>query len=204
MSQLSLFGDGVADETTTEIPAVTSVADVADPVRSALLALPGLYGGVEVLDQARALLPEEDEIRAALDDLARLAGALGDLPISVDLADLRGYHYHTGVMFAAYGGSSPAALALGGRFDRIGDAFGRGRPGWHLECSAMALAEIGQRFGVATLDIHCGGIDLIFPHHEDEIAQSEAATGQPFARYWLHGAFLNIGGTKMSMYRGSA
>ncbi len=76
--------------------------------------------------------------------------------------------------------------------------FGRGRPGWHLECSAMSLDEIGRRFGVQTLDIHCGGIDLIFPHHEDEIAQSEGATGQTFSRYWLHGEFLNVRGTKMS------
>jgi cysteinyl-tRNA synthetase len=76
--------------------------------------------------------------------------------------------------------------------------FGRGRPGWHLECSAMALDEIGRRFGIQTLDIHCGGVDLIFPHHEDEIAQSEGATGQPFARFWVHGEFLNVRGTKMS------
>jgi cysteinyl-tRNA synthetase len=81
--------------------------------------------------------------------------------------------------------------------------FGRGRPGWHLECSAMALSEIGERFGVSTLDIHCGGIDLIFPHHEDEIAQSEAATGQPFARVWMHGAFLSVGGSKMSKRYGN-
>jgi len=76
--------------------------------------------------------------------------------------------------------------------------FGRGRPGWHLECSAMALSEIQKRFGVETLDIHAGAIDLIFPHHENEIAQSEGATGQPFARYWVHGEFLNVRGTKMS------
>lgn len=76
--------------------------------------------------------------------------------------------------------------------------FGRGRPGWHLECSAMALDEIGKKFDVRTLDIHCGGIDLIFPHHEDEIAQSEGATGEPFARSWMHGEFLNVKGTKMS------
>src|SRR5206468_8365340 len=75
---------------------------------------------------------------------------------------------------------------------------GRGRPGWHLECSAMSLDEIRRRFAVETLDIHAGGVDLIFPHHEDEIAQSEAATGCPFARYWLHGEFLNVRGTKMS------
>ena len=77
--------------------------------------------------------------------------------------------------------------------------FGRGRPGWHLECSAMSLEAIGERFGVETLDIHCGGIDLIFPHHEDEIAQSEAATGEPFARCWVHGAFLQgLDGQKMA------
>ncbi len=75
--------------------------------------------------------------------------------------------------------------------------FGRGRPGWHLECSAMSLHEI-RRFGVETLDIHAGGVDLIFPHHENEIAQSEGVTGRPFARYWLHGEFLLIQGTKMS------
>ncbi len=76
--------------------------------------------------------------------------------------------------------------------------FGRGRPGWHLECSAMALAELAQCCRSETLDIHAGGVDLIFPHHEDEIAQSEAATGRPFARFWVHGAFLNVRGTKMS------
>jgi cysteinyl-tRNA synthetase len=71
--------------------------------------------------------------------------------------------------------------------------WGRGRPGWHLECSAMAIDLLGE-----TLDIHCGGIDLIFPHHEDEIAQSEAATGQTFSRFWCHGAFLLTDGAKMA------
>jgi cysteinyl-tRNA synthetase len=88
------------------------------------------------------------------------------------------------------------------RDERVGAAwdapFGRGRPGWHLECSAMSLTEIRKRFGVETLDIHAGGVDLIFPHHENEIAQSEGATGEPFARVWLHGEFLFIRGTKMS------
>ncbi|MGE5687010.1 MAG: cysteine--tRNA ligase [Gemmatimonadota bacterium] len=82
--------------------------------------------------------------------------------------------------------------------------FGRGRPGWHLECSAMALDLIGTRWGADVLDIHAGGVDLIFPHHEDEIAQSCAHTGKPeFARYWLHGEFLDIGGTKMSKRYGN-
>jgi len=67
----------------------------------------------------------------------------------------------------------------------------------------MSLAEIRQRFGIETLDLHCGAIDLIFPHHENEIGQSEAATGQPFARVWMHGAFLNVKGTKMSKRYGN-
>ena len=71
--------------------------------------------------------------------------------------------------------------------------FGRGRPGWHLECSAMAMDLLGE-----TLDIHCGGVDLVFPHHEDEIAQSEAATGKTFARCWCHGEFLLTDGSKMA------
>src|SRR5438034_719059 len=62
----------------------------------------------------------------------------------------------------------------------------------------MSLGEIGKCCGTETLDVHAGGVDLIFPHHEDEIAQSEAATGKPFARFWLHGEFLNVRGTKMS------
>src|SRR6266487_2821990 len=81
--------------------------------------------------------------------------------------------------------------------------FGRGRPGWHLECSAMALEEIAKCCGVQTLDIHAGGIDLIFPHHENEIAQSEGATGQTFSRHWVHGEFLNVRGTKMSKRHGN-
>jgi cysteinyl-tRNA synthetase len=71
--------------------------------------------------------------------------------------------------------------------------WGEGRPGWHIECSAMSIAELGETF-----DIHLGGEDLIFPHHEDEIAQSEAATGKPFVRFWLHVKHLLVNGEKMS------
>jgi cysteinyl-tRNA synthetase len=71
--------------------------------------------------------------------------------------------------------------------------WGKGRPGWHIECSAMATYYLGE-----TIDIHGGGSDLIFPHHENEIAQSETATGKPFARFWLHNEMLNIKGEKMS------
>jgi cysteinyl-tRNA synthetase len=97
--------------------------------------------------------------------------------------------------FALWKAATPDDEAVGAAWDA---PFGRGRPGWHLECSAMSLAEVRERFGVETLDIHAGGVDLIFPHHENEIAQSEGATGQPFARYWVHGEFLFIRGTKMS------
>jgi cysteinyl-tRNA synthetase len=75
---------------------------------------------------------------------------------------------------------------------------GRGRPGWHIECSAMSMAHLGPSF-----DIHTGGVDLIFPHHEDEIAQSEAATGKTFVRTWLHCAHLQIGGAKMAKSTGN-
>ncbi len=71
--------------------------------------------------------------------------------------------------------------------------WGPGRPGWHIECSAMAMRYLGETF-----DIHGGGQDLVFPHHENEIAQSEAATGRPFVRYWIHNGFVNLGAEKMS------
>ncbi|WP_394825296.1 cysteine--tRNA ligase [Pendulispora albinea] len=76
--------------------------------------------------------------------------------------------------------------------------WGKGRPGWHIECSAMAARYLGEHF-----DIHCGGMDLIFPHHENEIAQAEAVWGPPFARYWLHGGFLNVDSEKMSKSLGN-
>ncbi|TAN38516.1 MAG: cysteine--tRNA ligase [Verrucomicrobia bacterium] len=76
--------------------------------------------------------------------------------------------------------------------------WGRGRPGWHIECSAMSMKYLGQSF-----DLHTGGVDNIFPHHEDEIAQSEAATGQPFVKYWMHCAHLVVDGKKMSKSLGN-
>ena len=76
--------------------------------------------------------------------------------------------------------------------------WGAGRPGWHIECSAMVREELGD-----TIDIHLGGSDLVFPHHENEIAQSEAATGKELARYWLHNGMVNVGGQKMSKSLGN-
>jgi cysteinyl-tRNA synthetase len=75
---------------------------------------------------------------------------------------------------------------------------GPGRPGWHIECSAMSMKYLGETF-----DIHCGGVDLVFPHHENEIAQSECATGKPFVRYWIHPEFLIVEGEKMSKSMGN-
>ena len=76
--------------------------------------------------------------------------------------------------------------------------WGKGRPGWHIECSAMSQRYLGESF-----DIHGGGKDLIFPHHENEIAQSEAATGKPFVRFWVHNGFVNIDHEKMSKSLGN-
>ncbi len=92
--------------------------------------------------------------------------------------------------FALWKAATPEDEACGAAWD---SPWGRGRPGWHLECSAMAMSLLGE-----TIDIHTGGVDLQFPHHEDEIAQSEAATGKPFARFWCHGEFLLTDGTKMA------
>lgn len=149
-----------------DVPELRRVlADVPEPARGALLALPELYGGPEVLAEAAARLPQDAEIAGPLAELRQLAEALGDLPVSFDLADLRGYHYHSGVVFAAYGAESPAALALGGRYDRVGEAFGRARPAtgfsldlrelaWHLPTPAApagaVLAPPGDDAGLAT------------------------------------------------------
>ena len=92
--------------------------------------------------------------------------------------------------FALWKAAKPEDEATGAAWDA---PFGRGRPGWHLECSAMAMDILGE-----TLDLHAGGVDLVFPHHEDEIAQSEAATGKTFSRCWMHGEFLQIDGAKMA------
>ena len=97
--------------------------------------------------------------------------------------------------FALWKAAKPEDEATGAAWD---SPWGRGRPGWHLECSAMAMKYLGE-----TLDMHTGGVDLIFPHHEDEIAQSEGATGKPFSRFWGHGEFLLTEGAKMAKRLGN-
>jgi cysteinyl-tRNA synthetase len=96
--------------------------------------------------------------------------------------------------FALWKAARPEDEEVGAVWDT---PWGPGRPGWHLECSAMSMAELGE-----TIDIHAGGVDLVFPHHEDEIAQSEGATGKPFVRYWVHGEFLQLDGEKMAKSSG--
>jgi ATP phosphoribosyltransferase regulatory subunit len=103
------------------------VGDIDAATRAALLELPGLYGGIEVLATARKCLPRDPDITRALDALGALVADHPDA-VSIDLADLRGYHYHSGVVFAAYSTEEPGTIALGGRYDEVGEAFGRARP----------------------------------------------------------------------------
>ncbi|HXC37982.1 MAG TPA: ATP phosphoribosyltransferase regulatory subunit [Burkholderiales bacterium] len=128
---------GIAGETEWALQAALEAKDTAElalrtePLdarsRAALRLLPELYGEPKVLDRAAALLPEFPEIRAALADLRRLS-AEAAYPVSIDLGDLRGYHYHSGAVFTAYVAGRAKAVAFGGRYDKVGEAFGRARP----------------------------------------------------------------------------
>lgn len=118
------------------------VAGVAEPYRSALLALPECYGGGEALHRAESSLPALPEIGQALAELRALAGAVKDLQLSFDLADLRGLHYHSGMVFAAYCADHPGAIALGGRYDKVGKAFGRSRAATGFSLDLRELARL--------------------------------------------------------------
>ncbi|MCF8199427.1 MAG: ATP phosphoribosyltransferase regulatory subunit [Sulfuritalea sp.] len=150
-----------------DMPAVKELTlGIADHIREALLVLPELYGDRRVLARAAELLPESPQISAALSDLHRLADSLADLPLSFDLADLRGYHYHSGVAFAAYCSGSPAAIALGGRYDNFGKAFGRARPatGFSMDLRELArLSPNGEPRGA-----------ILAPWPEDDALHAEA------------------------------
>jgi ATP phosphoribosyltransferase regulatory subunit len=150
-----------------DVPLVRElVAGVAGPVRSALLALPELYGDRKVLDRAAQVLPATAEIGAALSDLRRLSDALADLPLSFDLADLRGYHYHSGLAFAAYCAGSPGAVALGGRYDEFGRAYGRGRAATGFSMDLRELARLSP-------DVAAHGA-IAAPWPEDDALHAEA------------------------------
>ncbi|HEY9447224.1 MAG TPA: ATP phosphoribosyltransferase regulatory subunit, partial [Burkholderiales bacterium] len=126
-----------------DVPALRSLArTLPRAARDALIALPQLYGEADVLGRARRVLPAYPEVRVALRDLAALSAALDESAHirCFDLAELRGYHYHTGVVFAAYTQGRPNAVALGGRYDEIGKAFGRARPATGFSMDLRALA----------------------------------------------------------------
>ena len=126
-----------------DIPALTQLTvGLKDSIRTALLSLPELYGGRDVLARARAVLPQIPRIATALDELQQLADAMPELPFGFDLADLRGYHYHNGIVFAAYHGQASSAIALGGRYDGIGQTFGHARPATGFSMDLRQLVQL--------------------------------------------------------------
>ncbi len=130
-----------------DVPALRELSTGLDAgTREALLLLPQLYGGAEVLATARQRLPAYPELGACLDLLEsigkQLRGEVGEL--CFDLAELRGYHYHSGVVFAAYAGARPEAIARGGRYDEVGRAFGRARPATGFTMDLRDLADMGN------------------------------------------------------------
>jgi ATP phosphoribosyltransferase regulatory subunit len=146
-------------------PGIAALSAPLDaPTREALRTLPDLYGGPEVVDDAAARLPAYPEIGAALGDLRALVRANG-IEMSIDLADLRGYHYHSGVVFAAYSEQLPSAIALGGRYDEVGKAFGRARPATGF---SMDLREVAR---VAPREVRAGAI--LAPYSEDAALRTE-------------------------------
>lgn len=122
-------------------------ASLAEPYRSALMRLPELYGGADLLLAAERELPALPEIASALETLRQLQLAMPELPLSFDLADLRGYHYHNGVVFAAYYPGFPSAIARGGRYDGVGKDFGRARPATGF---SMDLREVARLAAICT------------------------------------------------------
>ena len=138
-------------------------ADLAEPYRSALLRFPSLFGGADLLDVAESALPALPEIHAALETLRQLQSAMPDLPLSFDLADLRGYHYHNGVVFAAYFPGYPCAIARGGRYDGVGKDFGRARPatGFSMDLREVArLSESTQQLGAILAPYSARNVEL--------------------------------------------
>ena len=130
-----------------DVPALRELSNGLDvATREALLLLPELYGGTEVLATARARLPDYPELTSCLDALARIGEALsGEVKeLCFDLAELRGYHYHSGVVFAAYAGNRPDAIARGGRYDEVGRAFGRARPATGFTMDLRELAQMAN------------------------------------------------------------
>ena len=128
---------------TKDLPGLQALSEkFSATVRDAVLALSTLHGGMEVLDRARKLLPAKPAILATLDQLATLAQAAGEVRINIDLADLTGYQYESGVMFALYVPGLPNAVARGGRYDHVGESFGRARPATGFSMDLRELARL--------------------------------------------------------------
>ncbi len=145
------------------------VADLVPEVKNALLMLPKLYGGIEVIVHARAALPNYPEVTAALNELERAADHLQPLAhsVGIDLAELRGYHYHSGMVFAAYHAGSHDAIALGGRYDDVGKSFGRARP-----ATGFSM-DLRQLHGL--LAQHSQPMSILAPHSDDAALNEKIA-----------------------------
>jgi cysteinyl-tRNA synthetase len=175
----------------------------------------------EDMDRLGLLRPDVEP--RATEHIGEIVALVGRLLASLRAYVVDGDIYYAVETFPSYGklsGRKPEDLAAGARVEvderkrnpldfalwkksKPGEPawespWGPGRPGWHIECSAMAMKHLGETF-----DIHGGGKDLVFPHHENEIAQSEAVTGKPFARYWIHNGFVNVNQEKMSKSLGN-
>jgi len=126
-----------------DLPGLRTIsADFAQVTRDALLALPNMYGDADTIPRARRALPQLPGVTKALDELDSLIKLAGAATVTVDLADLRGYHYHSGAMFAAYVPGLPNAVARGGRYDHVGEAFGRARPATGFSMDLRELARL--------------------------------------------------------------
>ncbi|WP_186202378.1 ATP phosphoribosyltransferase regulatory subunit [Burkholderia gladioli] len=134
--------------------------DLGPDTRAALRALPHLYGDASVIDEARSQLPALPEIARALDDLAQLAAQVQGAEVAIDLADLRGYAYHSGAMFSAYVDGVPNAVARGGRYDHVGQAYGRARPATGFSLDLREIARISP--------IEARGTAILAPWRQDE------------------------------------
>lgn len=141
--------------------------DLGAESRAALRALPHLYGDASVLDEARAKLPALPEITRALDDLAQLAAQVKDAEVAIDLADLRGYAYHSGAMFSAYVDGVPNAVARGGRYDHVGQAYGRARPATGFSLDLRELARVSP--------VEARGNAILAPWKQDDALRAAVA-----------------------------
>ncbi len=141
--------------------------DLSPDTRAALRALPRLYGDASVLDDARRLLPALPEITRALDDLASLAAQVTGAEVTIDLADLRGYAYHSGPMFSAYVDGVPNAVARGGRYDHVGQAYGRARPATGFSLDLREVARISP--------VEARGTAILAPWKQDDALRAAVA-----------------------------